>query len=220
VARTTPQILLASVACIALAGCGGGGTHPGSSAATTSQGAGSATASQNPFGGGTGANGRPRTLTPARRAAILGRYRLAAVEVKSFGAPGSQAELAAVSRSIRSFLAAVAAHEYAKACALTTAARQRPQHGKQCPELLAATFAKGYYKGLDKSLPALAVVGARLSNEAGGKGYALLATGGSSKPEEFMAMRREGGTWKPVAFAPFSLVPKLALARYEAALRE
>ena len=142
--RSATQILLASVVCIALAGCGGGGTQPSDSA--------SGTTSPHTASGGTGAKRRPRTLTRARRAAILNRYALAAAEVKSFGAPASSAELAAVSSSIKSYLAAAAAHEYAKACSLTTAARQRPQHGKQCPELLAATFARGFYKGLEATV--------------------------------------------------------------------
>jgi hypothetical protein len=222
VTRTFTQILIASAACIALAGCGGGSPQPSASGSSTTPQAGpTGTTSQNPFAGGTGPNGRPRTLTRARRAAILNRYALVALEVKSFGAPASPAELAAVSSSIKNYLAAAAAHEYAKACSMTIAARQRPVHGKQCPELLAATFASGYYKGLDKSFPALAVVGARLSHElSGSKGYALLASGESSKPELFIPLRREGGIWKPAVFAPFPLVPRQALARYEAALHE
>jgi hypothetical protein len=89
--------------------------------------------------------------------------------------------------------ASSASHEYASACSMTLASRQRPQHGKQCPEL---------------------------SDESGGEGYALLARSGSTKPEEFMAMRREGGAWKTVVFALFPLVPKVAMACYEAALHE
>lgn len=216
-------MLMAIVACIVLVGCGGGGgTHTSASVSSTvSQNAAPTTPSPfAPARGASGASGHPRTLTRGRRAAILNKYALAAVEVKTFGAPASAAELAAVSSSIKGYLAAAAAHEYAKACSLTLASRQRPQHGKQCPELLAATFATGFYKGLEQSFPSLVVVGARLSEESGGKGYALIAKSGSSKPEEFMAMRREGGAWKTVVFAPFPLEPKTALARYEAAIRE
>ena len=213
---------MAIVACTALAACGGGGsTHTSDSAPSTTSAA-AAPTSASPFAPASGASGAtgPRTLTRGRRAAILGRYALAAVEVKTFGTNAGGAELAAISSSIKGYLAAAATHEYAKACSLTLASRQRPQQGKQCAELLAATFATGYYKGIDKTFPSLAVVGARVSEESGGKGYALLAKSGSSKPEEFMAMRREGAAWKTVVFAPFSLKPRTALGRYEASLHE
>jgi hypothetical protein len=215
-------MLTAILACTALAACGGGGsTHAGDAVSSTASQAAAAT-SASPFAATRGAGGAtgPRRLTRGRRSAILGKYALAAVEVKTFGSAAGGAELAAISSSIKGYLAAAAADEYAKACSLTLASRQLSQHGKQCSELLAASFAKGYYKGINKAFPALAVLGARVSEEAGGKGYALLAKSGAAKPEEFMAMRREGGTWKTVVFAPFSLRPKTALERYEASLRE
>ena len=140
--------------------------------------------------------------------------------MKSFGTAAGAAEVAALARGLHAYLAAVEAREYAKACSLTITARQAPQRGKPCPTVLAETFKSGFYKGADASFPSLVVVGARTSEEAGGKGYALVARSASAKPEEFVAMRREGGVWKPAVFAPFPLDPKIALARYKATFSE
>jgi hypothetical protein len=142
-----------------------------------------------------------RTLSPAQRARLQARlFARGSLIAKTFGSRATPAQLASVSKSIEPYLAAVAAHEYARACSLL-------YHGGQNIGLPGMTCEQNLTRRLGEPTPylkfgQLAVKDARLE-EPEAKGYALIGPRSSSKPQGFIAMRREGGVWKPVGFIVF-----------------
>ena len=198
--------LITTFACAALVGCGGSSHRSDSTSSHTST---------------TSSLSRAQAQKHLRRllAGMFYKYVVGSHQVKHYGSPASGAELASVASSIHNFLAAVSAHEYAKACSLMTANAQKPQGGHPCAEVLPQQFVSGIDKGVNAHFPELVVVGARLEVEGDeGQGYALLARRGSTKPEEFMIVRLQDGTWKTPVFSPFPVEARAAFARYKASL--
>jgi hypothetical protein len=207
VSRVFASILILVAAATALAGCGGGTQSSGVSTKATLPST-AATFSVRPQLHSPAPIVRLGPLPPkiAASKTLTQEYLATKLRVWRFGTPASAAQVAAMSSALQRYFAAVSAHEYAKACGLMVASLQRPAAGKSCPQVLALALQHGVYAGAERTFPDLVVTGARVDLPTA-RGYALIGKRSTSKPEEFIAMRQEGGVWAPASFAPFPLAP-------------
>jgi len=138
-----------------------------------------------------------------------GRFpRRGGVAIETFGRPADASNAAAIASVVRSYLAALAAHEGARACAVISSsvqsviarevARPGPLRGKTCAAAVSVTFkrltepASGLFK----------VLSVREVRVRGADGYALIRTKATPSEDSVIPVQRKNGVWKIDASFP------------------
>jgi hypothetical protein len=211
-----------------LGGCGG--SSSGETQATTSTAAKASQATTTaPAQGGQGQAKAPQSSPPEPDPPIAARRtpgskavapgvpvtKGADNSVQAFGAEGQEGEAAQAYAELRSYLAALGAGEYAKACEVVSSQFReelekliegaKVPEGQQKPQGCAQTLAALLGGASAKALAPITAVGELLSFRVGPDGYAYLIFRGEGGEAMFIAMAKEGGKWrvnvpKPEAF--------------------
>ncbi len=199
--RRVLALLAAVVVCVAVVGCGGGhrAAGPASTAGSVSSSAGGSGA-----GATSGQAGRSATTPGASARRAPGPYG----DLATFGSPAGGEERAVILASARAYLQALAAGDWAGACARLSSILER-----QLAMLLA--HAKGHPHGCPAALgmllgraPAaarraqaqIAVVAVRV---AGDRAFVLYRS--AQQPHEAISMVRQDGAWRAGAIVGSNL---------------